>query len=409
MKQGDVDTMKSNNGPLSGYKIIDLTSVVLGPYCTQLLGDLGADVIKVESPEGDIMRHAGPHVSPGMGPIYLTINRNKRAISLDLKTAGAKEVLWKLIDTADCIIHNVRAAGMKRLGFDYDSVKQVKPDIIYCHAVGYGSEGQYAGRQAYDDLVQAASGSAFMIPMQDGSTEPRYFPGLVADKTTGLHAAYAVLAGFLHRERTGKGQFMEVPMMECMVSFTMLENLYGHAFVPPQEPIAYTRSINPNRKPYNTKDGYIALMPYSNENWRCFFTLGGVPELMDDPRYATYTERTKNITDLYKQLEVIALQRTTDEWMEVLAENNVPCMRVHSLESVLQDPQLRDTGFLEEREHPTEGRYLSVNNPVKFQETPTETFRDPPLQGQDNAAILSELGYSAEEIDELKLSGTFGS
>ncbi|MEM7069096.1 MAG: CoA transferase [Pseudomonadota bacterium] len=400
--------MESKSGPLSGYKVIDLTSVVLGPYCTQLLGDLGADVIKVEGPEGDIMRHAGPHVSQGMGPIYLTINRNKRAITLDLKNDDAKEILRKLIADADCFIHNIRAGGMKRLGFDYDSVKEIQPEIIYCHAVGYGSEGHYAGRQAYDDLVQAASGAAFMIPMQDGSSEPRYFPGLVADKTTGLHAAYAVLAGFMHRERTGKGQFIEVPMMECMVSFTMLENLYGHAFVPPQEPIAYTRSINPNRKPYKTKDGYIAIMPYSNANWQCFFELGGMPELMNDPRYSTYQERTKNITDLYKQMEVIALQRTTDEWMEVLAEKNVPCMRVHSLESVLQDPQLRDTGFLEEREHPTEGPYLSVNNPVKFYGSPVETFREPPLQGQDGEAILEGLGYSADEISSMKTSGAFG-
>ncbi|MEM7215297.1 MAG: CoA transferase [Pseudomonadota bacterium] len=395
-------------GPLSGYKILDLTTVVLGPYCTQLLGDLGADIIKVESPEGDIMRHAGPHVSEGMGPIYLTINRNKRAMKLDLKTAGAKEILNRLVRESDGFVHNIRAAGMKRLGFDYESVKALKPDIVYCHAVGYGSGGHYAGRQAYDDLVQAASGASFMIPMQDGSTEPRYFPGLVADKTTGLHAAYAMLAGFLHRERTGKGQMIEVPMMECMVSFTMVENLYGHAFVPPQEPIAYTRSINPNRKPYRTKDGYIAIMPYSNDNWRNFFTLGGMPDLIDDPRYSTYKERTKNITDLYKQMEIIALQRTTDEWMEVLGEKNVPCMRVHSLDSVLTDPQLRETGFLEEREHPTEGQYISINNPVKFHGSPTRTFREPPLQGQDNFALLEELGYSAEEVGEFEKEGTFG-
>ena len=395
-------------GPLTGYKIIDLTTVVLGPYCTQLLGDLGADVIKIESPEGDIMRHAGPQVSEGMGPIYLTINRNKRAMTLDLKSDGAKQILRKLVEGADGFIHNIRAGGMKRLGFDYDNVRAIRPDIVYCHAVGYGSGGHYAGRQAYDDLVQAASGASFMIPMQDGSSEPRYFPGLVADKTTGLHAAYAMLAGFLHRERTGEGQFIEVPMMECMVSFTMVENLYGHAFVPPQEPIAYTRSINPNRKPYKTKDGYIALMPYSNDNWRSFFSLGGMPELIDDPRYSTYKERTKNITDLYRQMEKIALQRTTDEWMEVLAEKNVPCMRVHSLESVLQDSQLRDTGFLEERDHPTEGPYLSVNNPVKFSGSPTVTFREPPLQGQDNRSILADLGYSEGQIEEFEKEGIFG-
>lgn len=398
----------SKQGPLTGYTIIDLTSVVLGPYCTQLLGDLGADIIKVETPSGDIMRHAGPHVSEGMGPIYLTINRNKRAVTLDLRKEGAKQILRKLIKSADGLIHNIRAGGMRRLGFDYESVKAVNPEIVYCHAVGFGSDGHYAERQAYDDLVQAVSGASFMIPMQDGTTEPRYFPGLVADKTTGLHAAYAMLAAFLHKERTGRGQFVEVPMMECMVSFTMAENLYGHTFVPPRPPIAYARSINPMRKPYKTKDGYIALMPYSDDNWRRFFRLGGREVLMEDERYATYAMRTVNITDLYKEAEIIALQRTTDEWMEVLAQENVPCMRVHTLDSVLEDPQLRDTGFLEEREHPTEGRYLAINNPIKFSDSPARIERDPPLLGQDNDEVLKELGFDAAAIKEFKEDKVFG-
>jgi len=394
--------------PLEGYRILDLTSVVLGPYCTQLLGDLGADVIKIESPDGDIMRHAGPMVSQGMGPIYLTINRNKRAMTLDLKQDGAKEILRKLIETADGIVHNIRAGGMRRLGFDYESVKSIKPDIIYCHAVGYGSNGHYAERQAYDDLVQAASGSAFMIPQQDGTTEPRYFPGLVADKTTGLHAAYAMLAAFMHRERTGEGQFVEVPMMECMVSFTMAENLYGYAFVPPREPIAYTRSINPNRKPYKTKDGYIAIMPYSNENWLNFLAHGGREGLMEDPRFSTYKERTKNISDLYKVCEDVALLKTTDEWMEILASENVPCMRVHSLKSVLEDPQISETGFLEKREHPTEGTYTAINNPISFSESPVTIDREPPLLGQHNREIAAEIGLSDDMIDAFIKDGVFG-
>lgn len=398
----------ASQGPLSGYTIIDLTSVVLGPYCTQLLGDLGADVIKIETPGGDIMRHAGPHVSPGMGPIYLTINRNKRAMTLDLRKESAKKILEQLICSADGLIHNIRAGGMRRLGFDYESVKAINPEIVYCHAVGFGSKGHYAERQAYDDLVQAVSGASFMIPMQDGTTEPRYFPGLVADKTTGLHAAYAMLAAFLHKERTGKGQFVEVPMMECMVSFTMAENLYGHTFVPPRPPIAYARSINPMRKPYKTKDGYIALMPYSDDNWYRFFKLGGREALMEDERYSTYAARTNNITDLYKEAEIIALQKTTDEWMHVLAEENVPCMRVHTLDSVLKDPQMRDTGFLEEREHPSEGTYLAINNPIEFSGSPVKITHEPPLLGQHNDEILNELGYDEKQIKDLKESGAFG-
>jgi crotonobetainyl-CoA:carnitine CoA-transferase CaiB-like acyl-CoA transferase len=398
----------SSQGPLSGYTIVDLTSVVLGPYCTQLLGDLGADVIKIETPDGDIMRHAGPHVNKGMGPIYLTINRNKRSMTLDLRTSGAKQILSKLIKRADGLIHNIRAGGMRRLGFDYESVQAINPEIVYCHAVGFGSDGHYAERQAYDDLVQAVSGASFMIPMQDGTTEPRYFPGLIADKTTGLHAAYAMVAAFLHKERTGKGQFVEVPMMECMVSFTMAENLYGHTFVPPRPPIAYARSINPMRKPYKTRDDYIALMPYSDDNWYQFFKLGGREHLMEDERYSTYAARTINITDLYKEAEVIALERTTDEWMDVLAKVNVPCMRVHTLDSVLNDPQLRETGFLEEREHPTEGRYLAMNNPISFSQSKTSIERDPPSLGENNHEVLAELGFDDAEIEKLENEKVFG-
>jgi len=395
-------------GILSGYRILDLTTVVLGPYCTQILGDLGAEVIKIESPEGDIMRHAGPMVSDGMGPIYMTINRNKRSLTLDLKSDGAKKVLWKLVESADAIVHNIREGGIKRLGFDYESVKVINPEIIYCHAVGFGSQGEYAGLPAFDDLVQAASGGAYMLPMQDGTDAPRYYPGLIADKTSGLHCAYSVLAGFLHRERTGRGQFIEVPMMECMVSFTMAENLYGHTFVPPRDPIAYTRSIDPHRKPYQTKDGYIALMPYSNANWKAFLELGGRAELMEDPRFSTYKERTKNISILYAETAEIALQKTTAEWLELLIERSVPCMKVHTLQSVLHDPQLRESGFFEEREHPSEGQYLAMNHPVHFSDAPAQIRREPPLQGQDNMELLQECGFSNEEIDALGKDGVFG-
>jgi len=398
----------SSNGILSGYRVLDLTSVVLGPFATQMLGDLGAEIIKIEPPSGDIMRHAGPMRSAGMGPIYLTINRNKRAMTLDIAKPEAKEILKRLIKTADVFIHNVRAGGMKRLGFDYDSVRALKPDIVYVHAVGFAEGGHYAGRQAYDDLVQAASGLSSLLPRQDGSGVPRYFPGLVADKTTGLFAANAVLAGLLHKERRGRGQFIEVPMMECMVAFNMVENLFGHAFVPPMGTTAYSRSVSPNRKPYKTRDGFIALMPYSDENWRRFFTLGGRAELAEDPRFKTYSARTTNIDAIYKLTEEIALQRTTDEWMEVLGEANVPCMRVHTLESVLSDPQISDTGFAEIRDHPSEGKYLAIHQPMKFSDMEPVFDREPPKQGQDSIAILEELGMGEAEIERVRASGAIG-
>lgn len=395
-------------GILDGYKIIDLSSVVLGPYCTQMLGDLGADVIKIEVPSGDIMRHAGPMKNPGMGPIYLTINRNKRSMSLDLSKSQSKEILTRLLEDADAIIHNIRAGGIKRLGFDYDSVKEINPEIIYVHAVGYGTGGQYEGRQAYDDLVQAACGLATMLPRQDGTEAPRYFPGLVADKTTGLYAAYATMAAFLHRERTGRGQHVEVPMLECMVAYTMAENLFGHTFVPPLADTAYTRSITPMRKPYQTKDGYIAIMPYTNDNWEQFFKIGRMPDIIQDPKFSTYVERTKNITELYGYAEKVALLHTTDEWMEKLKEANVPSMRVHTLSSILDEPHIRETGFVEERVHPTEGPYLAVNNPIKFSDTPTDIFTEPRQLGEDNEKLLEELGYGPMEINDIIESGALG-
>lgn len=401
----DSPPQDANSSILSGIRILDLTTVVLGPFATQMLGDMGADVIKVETPDGDIMRHAGPMRSKGMGPIYLTINRNKRAVTLDLAKPEAKIILRKLIETTDVLIHNIRAAGMKRLGFDYESVNEIKPEIVYVHATGFASGGEYDGRPAYDDLIQASSGLAMMLPRQDGSNAPRYIPGLVADKTTALYAANAVLAGLLHRERTGKGQFIEVPMMECMVAFNMAENLFGHAFVPPMGKTAYSRSVSPNRKPYATRDGYIAVMPYSDENWRRFFRLGKRPELADDERYKTYAARTQNIDDLYKISEEICALRTTDDWMEVLSEAGVPCMRVHTLESVLEDPQISGRKFAEVRKHPTEGDYLAIHPPMIFSDAPCEIYREPPRQGQHTIEVLREVGVSDAEIEAAKKVG----
>ncbi len=395
-------------GLLSGYRVVDLSTVVLGPFATQMLGDLGADVIKIEPPEGDIMRHAGPQRSPGMGPIYLTINRNKRAVTLDLRKPAAKQALRSLVESADLFIHNIRAAGIARLGFDYDSVRAMRPDIVYVQAVGFASGGVYEGRQAYDDLVQAASGLASMLDRQDGKSGPRYFPGLIADKTTGLYAAFAAVTGLLHRERTGRGQFIEVPMLECVVSYTMAENLYGHAFVPPMGSTAYARSVNPQRRPYATADGHIAIMPYSDANWAAFFELGGRRELASDPRFASYAARTENVGDLYGLIGEIAVMRTTDEWLKVLGGANVPAMRVHTLESVLDEPQLRDTGFIEERQHPSEGAYLAVGQPLRFSDGKTEIRREPARQGEHTREILAELGFGPEEIGAMEKDGALG-
>src|SRR5262245_29897084 len=250
-----------STGPLAGVKILDLSTVVLGPYATQLLGDMGADIIKVENGGGDIMRHAGPSPAQGMGAIYMGLNRNKRAILLDLKTADGLEAMKRLVKQSDVFFTNVRMDGLIRLGLGNDEMKNLREDIVYVHCAGYGADGIYAGKPAYDDLIQAGSGVAELLAIREGGP-PKYMPALMADKVSGLHAAYATIAGLYARTQTGKGQFIEAPMFESFTAFNMVENLFGHAFVPPLAQVAYTRSSSPNRKPYKTKDGYIGILPY---------------------------------------------------------------------------------------------------------------------------------------------------
>ncbi len=407
-------TDKPAGGPLSGVRIVDCTSVVLGAYATQILGDLGADVIKIEaptaegSPAGDILRWGGKSPKgPGMGPLYMTYNRNKRSVMLDLKDGKARAALMKLIGDADVFTSNIRYAGMERLGIDYEAVKKVNPSIVYVHASGFGRDGEYNGLQAYDDLIQAASGGADLIPrvnkragLEDEQFQrPAYLPSLVADKTTGLHMVYAVLAALFHKQRTGEGQFVEVPMLECFTSFTMSENLYGHCFEPPVGGYGYSRVLNPNRRPFRTKDGYLAIVPYSDRQWDDFFALGGKPGvLQEDERFNSYAKRTEHVQELYAMVEEVAQTRTTDEWIGLLKEKNIPAMRVNRLDDVMDDPHLNSIDFFERHEHPHEGTYVAMKHPVVFAETPAQHRHHPPMLGGDTEAVLREAGFTDEEI-----------
>ena len=385
----------NRTGPLAGVKIIDMSSVVLGPLATLIFGDLGAEVIKIEAGQkgkaGDMMRYAGASPTGDLGPIYTSLNRNKRSVQLDAKTEDGKTAIIALLKDADVFFHNVRLAGMGRLGLDYESVKAINPSIVYVHCAGFGAGGPYEKRQAYDDLIQGASGFAALNAMRSGG-DPEYAPSLVADKTVGLFATYATLAALYHKEKTGQGQFVSVPMLESFTFFNMVENLYGETFLPGNGKLAYTRSINANRKPYKTKDGYIGLVPYSDKQWELFFEMGGKTGIFEDPRFSTYSARTENITELYAIIGEVALLKTSDEWLSLLDEANIPAMRYNEMGDVLTDPHLAAVDFFQTRTHPEAGDYRSMKHPVAFSATPADVAIDPPRLGADTETVLASLG-----------------
>ena len=393
---------KEATGPLKGVRIVDLTSVVFGAYATQMLGDLGADVIKVEFPGGrrgdggDIMRWAG--VPPGnegahgLGPIFMTINRNKRSILLDLRQEKAKRALARLIKTADAFTTSVRYEGMKRLGLDYETVKAIKPDIVYVHGAGYGSGGPYAGEPAYDDLVQSASGLADLLNRTDGRPEHRLIPSLIADKVSGLFMSQAVLAALFHRQRTGEGQFVEVPMLECVTSFNLAEHFFGHVYDPPTGPWGYPRVVNPTRKPFPTKDGHIGLLPYTDEQWVQFFEIAGWGETLGkDPRFADYATRLQHVRELYGKVDEVTVTKTTDEWLALLKPLQIPVVKMNTLDDLATDPHLEAVGFFERYEHPGAGAYLGMKPPIRYSATPANVRRHPPRMGEHTAEILGEV------------------
>lgn len=390
-----------NSGPLKGIRILDMTSVVFGAYATQMLGDLGADVVKVEFPGGrrggggDIMRWAGhsPEGAPDdLGPIFMTINRNKRSVLLDLRDETAMAALRNLIRTSDVFALSVRYDGLTRLGLDYETVKAIKPDIIYVHGAGYGSEGPYAGEPAYDDLIQSASGLADLLPRVDGNSTPRLLPSLIADKVSGHFMVQAVLAALFHHQRTGEGQFVEVPMLECITSFNLAEHMYGHVYEPPTGPWAYTRVANPERKPFRTKDGYIGLLPYTDKQWDQFFEAAGWADTFGkDPRFADYATRGKHVRELYQLVEEATVTRTTDEWLALLKPLSIPVVRMNRLDDLPKDEHLAAVGLFERYEHPEAGPYNALRPPLKFSATPPSIRRHPPRLGEHTDEVLGEI------------------
>jgi crotonobetainyl-CoA:carnitine CoA-transferase CaiB-like acyl-CoA transferase len=383
--------------PLSGIRIADMSTVVFGPYCTQILADLGADVIKVEPMEGDTARLIGtPPKTEGMGPTHLRLNRGKRSVVWDQKSEQGRAAMRRLLETCDVFVHNIRPDAVGRAGLGYEDVRKLRPDIVYVHCTGFGVDGPYAGLQAYDDIIQAASGAATLLPRVDRDPKPRFLPMLFADKVSGLHAAYAALAAIIHRMRTGEGQYVEVPMFEAIASFNLLEHLCDATFVPPTGRWGYPRQLDPLRQPMRTSDGYIAIAPYVDDRWVRFFEAAGHPEVLKEERFIDKATRRKNMSQMYEVAITIMPERSTTEWLRILKQANVPAIHVNEMDDLLDDPHLRATGLFRQREHPTEGAYVEVRPPVRFSAFEYPDARHAAARGQHTDELNRELGLDGE-------------
>ena len=390
-------------GPLDGVRILDVTTVGYGPYACQILGDYGADVVKVESREGDITRGITPFRNPGMGHFFLMANRNKRSIVLDLKADKGRAAFLKLVEQMDVVICSIRPAAMDRLGLGYEDCRKVNPNIVYVALVGFGQDGPYAERPAYDDIIQGVSG---MAAMQGGrSGPPTFVNASVCDKICSQVAAHATLAALFSRQKTGEGQLVEVPMFESMVGFNLVEHNSGRAFEPSLGPAGYERSMVPYRRPYATLDGYVCALPYNTKQWRSFFKIMGRADMLDDPRVVDPKTRSEKIGELYEMVsDCLATWKTADV-LAALKEGDIPHGEATSLDDLAADEHMRAVGFFRTMDHPTEGKINLTAPPMKFSETPAEIRTLPALLGEHSVDVLRDAGYSEAEIAELLADG----
>lgn len=363
-----------NAGPMTGVRVVDMTTIAMGPFATQILGDMGADVLKVEPPSGDIFRFTAPSRNEGMSAVFLNLNRNKFSITLDAKRPNDLARLIDLIEDADVFVSNVRPDALKRLGLDAETLLSLNPRLIHCAAVGFGQDGPYAGRPAFDDIIQAMSGLAAL--QGHGQEAPRYMNTILADKVAGLTLAYAIPMALYEREKSGLGQAIEVPMFETLAAFSLIEHLAGKTYEPAAGPMGYARVLAPDRKPYRTADGFIALLPYTDKQWHRFFVCAARVDLAEDARFSTAAARTQHYDRLYAELSEIVATRSTQEWLTILEGADIPHSRVNSLDDLLCDPHLQATGLFRKIDHPTEGPITTLAPTVRFQRTPA-TIRQP--------------------------------
>ena len=383
-----------SEGALHGIRIIDMTGVVLGPYATQILGDYGADVIKIEPPAGDIMRHAGPMKHPGMGHIFINANRNKRSVVLDLKLASHKAALLRLCETADVLTFNIRPASMARLGLSYEVLRAISPRLIYCGAYGYSDGGPYSDLPAYDDLIQGAACIPWLMT-QSGSADPRYVPATFADRVTALNMVHAVMAALIARHRTGLGQSVEVPMFECLLQFILGEHLGGETWNPPIAAMGHSRMLSANRKPYATADGHICALMYNDSHWQAFLELIGQSALFhSDARFTTQSARILHIDALYGFVQEKMRSNTSAYWLQKLVQRDIPAMPMMKLPDLLTDPHLAATSAWIDWRHPYEGQLRQLRPPVRMSQTPPSIRLGAPRLGEHTSSVLSEAGIS---------------
>ena len=391
-------------GPLDGVKILDLTTVVMGPYATQILADYGADVVKVEPPEGDIMRYNAPMRSKGMGHIFLNANRNKRSAVLDLKTDAGRAACLAIAKGADVLVYNIRPQAMARLKLSWEALRAVNPRLIYVGAFGYSQRGPYAAKAAYDDLIQGAVGLPWLF-REAGGAAPRYLPAIVADRATGLHIVNAICAALYRREKSGRGQRIDVPMFESLLQLVLGEHLAGETYVPPQGGLGYGRMLAKGRRPYATKDGYVCVLVYNDKQWRAFFELIGRPELLKDPKYATQEARSRDYEGAYALVAEEMQKRSTADWIAALEGADIPVQRMNSLADILADPHLAAIGYFREVEHPSEGRIRAMAVPSEWSESVPENRRHAPRFGEHTREVLREAGLGEAEIEAMIASG----